>query len=92
MAKQQRKQKTAGPLTQNEIDEIMSADPTRLDQIISQGAKAIEAIDAAERENEDVQAAKTKLKELVTPFRDDRKRERARVRMAYQCLEASGKA
>lgn len=70
---------------------IEAADEARLRKIIEEAGTAECSIKNALAENEDVDGAKKKYKELAQPFRDDMKRERQRREMAYERLEAMGK-
>ena len=86
------KKETTGPLTPADEVAIDGANAEGLQCMIRDAAIVIAETDAAERQDADVQAAKMKLKELTADYRADRKREKARIRRAYERLEQIGAA
>ncbi len=86
------KKEATGPLTPADEVAIDGANAEGLQRMIRDAAIVIAETDAAERQDADVQAAKMKLKELTADYRADRKREKARIRRAYERLEQIGAA
>lgn len=79
-------------LSPDEVQDIDSADEQRLRKIIEEAGSAECSVKNALAADADVTAAKAKLKELTTPYRDDIKREVQKRTKAYDRLMEMGKA
>ena len=79
-------------LTAEEAADIDNADEARLRKIIEEAGTAECSVKEALAADDDVTAAKVKLKELTQDYRDDIKRENQRRKKAFDRLMEMGKA
>lgn len=91
MPRQKKESPDFPALTPEDAAAINNADEAGLRRTIEEAATAEMSVKAAMDVDSDVQAAKTKLKEVTAGYKEDMKRERQRRQMAYHRLEHLGK-
>lgn len=79
-------------LTAEDLADIENADEARCRRMISDAGIAYRTVEQSMADDQDLQAAKAKAKELADPYREDIKREKQRIAKAHERLQIMGKA